>query len=105
MQTQRFVADIVDSRQRYNATTLTERKFTMAVMKRDRQIVQADRKVFTRSGAGAGAFLGIVVGGTIWTHEMTDMTHLVAAIAILLFCAVFGWVIGLIVASIEPEQS
>jgi hypothetical protein len=76
----------------------------MAVIRDDHQTVELDRSMFARAGVGAGAFLGIVVGGTIWTHDMSDSGHLIAALVVLAFCMLVGGVIGTIVANLETDH-
>jgi hypothetical protein len=46
--------------------------------------------------------LGIVIGGTIWSHT-PDVSHLLIALAIALFCMALGGGLGRLIAGIEPE--
>jgi hypothetical protein len=55
-----------------------------------------------RAGIGAGAVMGVIIGGTFWTHS-PDTLHLQIALAVIIFCMVMGGVFGRLVASIKPE--
>lgn len=55
-----------------------------------------------RAGIGAGAVLGIIVGGTLWTHS-PDALHVQIALAVLVFSIVVGGLLGKLVASIKAD--
>jgi hypothetical protein len=57
---------------------------------------------YAQAGAGAGLVLGLVVGGTLWTHT-PDTAHLMIALGIMLFCLGFGAIIGKLVANINTD--
>jgi prolipoprotein diacylglyceryltransferase len=77
----------------------------MATIKDDSLTTTLERQMFTRAGLGAGGFLGIVVGGTIWTHDMSDGIHLLAALLVLAFCITVGGVIGKWISGLDTESS
>jgi hypothetical protein len=54
-----------------------------------------------RAGLGSGAFLGVVLGGTFWTHT-PDVIHFAIAVIIVLVCAAVGGLIGWFVAAAAP---
>lgn len=55
-----------------------------------------------RAGIAAGLILGLIIGGTLWTHT-PDVTHLGVALAITIFCTIVGGLIGRFVGTIKPE--
>jgi hypothetical protein len=57
---------------------------------------------YAQAGAGAGLVLGLVVGGTLWTHT-PDTAHLMIALGIILFCLGVGAIIGKVVAGIQGD--
>lgn len=72
------------------------------VQEKAQALTEFDAGQAVRAGIGAGSVLGIVVGGTLWTHT-PDIIHLGVALGIILFCAIMGALIGKLVASIQPE--
>ncbi len=74
----------------------------MAKTRTQTQQLPVDQNMYMRAGAGAGTFLGLVLGMTYWTHSM-DFAHFAIAAIIVVFCLLIGGVMGRIVASLESE--
>jgi hypothetical protein len=68
----------------------------------DKSTTSATTRQYTQAGAGAGLVLGLVVGGTLWTHT-PDIAHLMIALGIILFCIGGGALLGKLVAGINTE--
>jgi hypothetical protein len=68
----------------------------------DKPSISTTTRQYIQAGASAGLVLGLVVGGTLWTHT-PDMAHLMIALGIILFCLGFGAIIGKLVANIKTD--
>jgi hypothetical protein len=101
-------------------TMATEKFYTSATMEHtpktttrtaaSTQARPAEESVFSdfspaqaiRAGLGAGTAMGVIIGGTFWTHS-PDIIHLEIALLVLIFCMAAGAGIGKLVSSIKSE--